>query len=91
MLARLQDHTLYQRFASQQLPPTQPVSSSYVPLLNVLMNLVVSEAFIIAQTGSSKFEGRLLSVYLPTLEIQVQDILKMSNSQTQGALAKIKV
>ncbi|HEL0009658.1 TPA: streptolysin associated protein SagC [Streptococcus equi subsp. zooepidemicus] len=90
VLARLQDHTLYQRFASQQLPPTQPVSSSYVPLLNVLMNLVVSEAFIIAQTGSSKFEGRLLSVYLPTLEIQVQDILKMSNSQTQGALAKLR-
>ncbi|HFU4612864.1 TPA: streptolysin associated protein SagC, partial [Streptococcus pyogenes] len=36
------------------------------------------------------FEGRLLSIYLPTLEIQVQDILKMSNSQTQGALAKLK-
>ncbi|AGM99055.1 streptolysin associated protein SagC [Streptococcus iniae] len=90
VLARLQDHALYQHFASQMLPTTQPVSHSYLPLLNILMNLVVSEAFIIAQTGSSKFEGRLLSIYLPTLEIQVQDILKMSNSQTQGALAKLR-
>ncbi|MGT2932523.1 streptolysin associated protein SagC [Streptococcus catagoni] len=90
VLARLQDHALYQHFANQVLPPTQEVSKAYLPLLNVLMNLVVSEAFIIAQTGSSKFEGRLLSIYLPTLEIQVQDILKMSNSQAQGALAKLK-
>ncbi|VGT67873.1 streptolysin associated protein SagC [Streptococcus pyogenes] len=90
VLARLQDSTLYQHFANQILPATQDVSQAYLPLLNVLMNLVVSEAFIIAQTGSSKFEGRLLSIYLPTLEIQVQDILKMSNSQTQGALAKLK-
>lgn len=90
VLARLQDHTLYQHFANQALPPTQMVSKAYLPLLNILMNLVISEAFIIAQTGSSKFEGRLLSIYLPTLEIQVQDILKMSNSQAQGALARLK-
>ncbi|MGT2934842.1 streptolysin associated protein SagC [Streptococcus castoreus] len=90
VLARLQDHALYQHFAKQVLPPTQAVSKAYLPLLNVLMNLVVSEAFIIAQTGSSKFEGRLLSIYLPTLEIQVQDILKMSNSQAQGSLARLK-
>lgn len=90
VLARLQDHVLYQHFAQQALPTTQAVSQAYLPLLNVLMNLVVSEAFIIAQTGSSKFEGCLLSIYLPTLEIQVQDILKMSNSQAQGALAKLK-
>ncbi|EGJ27169.1 streptolysin associated protein SagC [Streptococcus porcinus] len=90
VLARLQDHALYQHFANQVLPATQTVSQAYLPLLNVLMNLVVSEAFIIAHTGSSKFEGRLLSIYIPTLEIQVQDILKMSNSQSQGALAKLK-
>ncbi|MGT2888515.1 streptolysin associated protein SagC [Streptococcus didelphis] len=90
VLARLQDHTLYQHYASQILPPRQNVSRAYLPLLNILMNLVVSEAFIISQTGSSKFEGRLLSIYMPSLEIQVQDILKMSNSQSQGALAKLR-
>lgn len=90
VLARLQDHTLYQHFANQLLPATQPVSQAFLPLLNILMNLVISEAFLVACTGNSKFEGRLLSIYLPTLEIQVQDILKMSNSQTQGALAKLR-
>ncbi|MGT2744377.1 streptolysin associated protein SagC [Streptococcus phocae subsp. phocae] len=90
VLARLQDHTLYQQFANQMLPATQSVSQAFLPLLNILMNLLLSEAFLVARTGSSKFEGRLLSIYLPTLEIQVQDILKMSNSQAQGALAKLK-
>ena len=90
VLARLQDHTLYQHFANQLLPPTQSVSQAFLPLLNILMNLVISEAFLVARTGNSKFEGRLLSIYLPTLEIQVQDILKMANSQTQGALAKLR-
>ncbi|EHI70330.1 bacteriocin biosynthesis cyclodehydratase, SagC family [Streptococcus ictaluri 707-05] len=48
VLARLQDHTLYQHFASQVLPTTHTVSKAYLPLLSVLMNLLVSEAFIIA-------------------------------------------
>ena len=50
--------------------------------------MCISEAYLASNIGSSKFEGRLLSIYIPTLEIQVQDILKIPTSNAMGNLAK---
>ena len=75
-------------FINQEQPFIKNLNKGFVPVMNILMNLLVSEAVLIINTGSSKFEGRLLSIYVPTFEIQVQDILKLSTSSTQGVLAK---
>lgn len=88
VLARLEDTALYQMFINQEQPFIKNLNKGFVPVMNILMNLLVSEAVLIINTGSSKFEGRLLSIYVPTFEIQVQDILKLSTSSTQGVLAK---
>ncbi|MGQ7372696.1 streptolysin associated protein SagC [Streptococcus suis] len=88
VLARLEDSTLYRNYISQHSDKTQGLNLGFLPVLNILLNLIVGEAILISKTGTSKFEGRLLSIYIPTIEIQVQDILKMSNSKTQGSMAK---
>ena len=90
ILARLEDSILYRSHISQLSNKTQELNLGFLPILNILLNLIVAEAILISETGTSKFEGRLLSIYIPTIEIQVQDILKMSNSKTQGTMAKKK-
>lgn len=91
ILARLEDHILYHKFASQKCKEEFPVNKGIIPIMNIMSNLLVSEGFLIANTGSSKFEGRALSIYVPTLEIQVQDVLRVPFCKACGNVAKAKL
>ena len=59
-----------------------------IPLLNMLVNIAVSEAYTFKRIGVSKFTGRLLTIYMPTMEIQVQDLLRVPYCSACGAIAK---
>lgn len=88
-LSRLEDHVQYHNFVKvDQGTSEKNRSKGVVPLLNVLVNIAVSESYLIRRIGASKFTGRLLTVYLPTLEIQAQDILRLPFCPACGAVAK---
>ncbi len=88
ILARLEDHTLYRDFTNIDVHTRCKENKAYIPILTLLLSMCISEAYLVSNIGSSKFEGRLLSIYIPTLEIQVQDILKIPTSNAMGNLAK---
>lgn len=85
-LARLEDHVGYHRFASADGAVGD--DAGIVPLLNLLTNLAVSEGFLWAHVGTGKFSGRALNIYVPTLEIQVQDVLRVPSCPACGAVAR---
>lgn len=90
MLSRLQDHQLYKMHSTMGVQLNNIDGKQYIPIMNTLVNLCLSEGYLVTNTGACKFDGRLLSIYIPTLEIQVQDILKISSSITMGNIAKSK-
>ena len=91
-LARLEDHVQYHNFVAAERQQRDNGSGAGVrPLLNMLVNQLLSEAFLIRKIGVSKFTGRLLTIYLPTMEIQAQDILRLPFCPACGAVAKARL
>lgn len=90
-LARLEDHVSYHNFVKIERKAKQTKSKTNVgqiPLLNMLVNIAVSEAYTFKRIGVSKLTGRLLTIYMPTMEIQVQDLLRVPYCPACGAIAK---
>lgn len=98
-LARLEDHVNYHEFVVSGLsrPATADPGGSdpdgadadgISPLMHVLSGLTATEAFMVGATGASRFGGRLLNVFLPTFEIQVQDVLRMPSCPACGVVAR---
>lgn len=92
-LARLEDHVQYHNFVKTEKENRSRSrdSAGTKPLLNMLVNQLMSEAFLIRKIGVSKFTGRLLTTYLPTMEIQAQDILRLPFCPACGAVAKARL
>ncbi|HBI56281.1 MAG TPA: streptolysin associated protein SagC, partial [Firmicutes bacterium] len=92
-LARLEDHVQYHNFVNEEKRYFGNGRSNpgIKPLLNMLVNQTLSEAFLIRKIGVSKFTGRLLTTYLPTMEIQAQDILRVPFCPACGAVAKARL
>lgn len=92
-LARIEDHISYHRFveAEKVHKKRMQIGKGAIPLLHLLTNMVISEGFLMNVLGTSRFSGRVLSVYLPTLEIQVQDLLRAPFCHACGAVAKSKL
>ncbi len=93
-LARLEDHVQYHNFVKKERDYMKQGSHNNVgmiPLLNMIVNLAISEAYTLQHIGASKLTGRLLTIYIPTLEIQAQDILRIPYCSACGAVAKINL
>ena len=90
-LARLEDHVSYHNFVKIERKTKKyrnKTNIGQIPLLNMLVNIAVSEAYTFKRIGVSKFTGRLLTIYMPTTEIQVQDLLRVPYCPACGAIAK---
>jgi thiazole/oxazole-forming peptide maturase SagC family component len=87
MLARLEDTQVYHQFvqATGGAAATGPWLS---PQVHVLTSLVLSEGFLWSTMGLMRLAGRAVSVYLPLLEIQVQDVLRVPYCPGCGFIAK---
>ncbi len=86
MLVRLEDHVAYHKFvASMPLKTIQ--SKIFTPPLHLLTSAVVSEGFLHASLGVLRLSGRILNIYLPVLEIQVQDLLRVPYCPGCGFIA----
>ncbi len=86
-LARLEDHVSYHDFARSPLGrlPDRPTDA---PMLAMLTAIAVTEGYLHAATGTSRFSGRALSIHLPTWEIQTQDLLRMPNCPACGKVSR---
>ncbi len=86
-LARLEDHVTYHDFARS--PAGQPSQrDTDAPMMAMLTAMAVTEGYLHAATGSSRFSGRALSIHLPTWEIQTQDLLRMPNCPACGKVSR---
>lgn len=90
ILARLEDHVLYQKYVQNDFTSKGKINPSKILLSNMVTNLVLSEAVLLKNLGATKFEGRVLSVFIPTLEVQVQDLLRVPYCPACGSVAKAK-
>jgi thiazole/oxazole-forming peptide maturase SagC family component len=86
-LARLEDHVSYHDFARSPLGalPERPTDA---PMMAMLTAVAVTEGYLHAATGASRFAGRALSIHLPTWEIQTQDLLRMPNCPACGKVSR---
>jgi len=86
-LARLEDHVGYHDFVRAG------VGASYADdrssgVESLLCAYLLNEAALLAAMGSSRFVGRALSVYLPTYEIQAQDVLRIASCPACGHVSR---
>lgn len=89
-LARLEDHVSYHEFARAPLS-TAPSQAKEAPVMSMLATMALTEGYLHAAVGTSRFSGRALSIHLPTFEIQAQDLLRMPNCPGCGRVARQRI
>lgn len=89
-LARIEDTHSYHTFVNSASYHINNENKGYYPILNILTNMAIMEAYQYTFVGTSKLSGRILGVYLPTLEIQVQSLLRVPYCSECGTVAKGK-
>jgi len=90
VMARLEDVTAYTSFvknATQLGSGRAEDEKSYSPLISLLISVVLSEGFLTSSVKVNKTSGRVINIYLPTLEIQVQDLLRVPYCPACGTVA----
>jgi thiazole/oxazole-forming peptide maturase SagC family component len=90
-LARLEDHVNYHAFVRSGLGRASRDTDGVTPLMHVLASLTATEAHVWGTAKTGRLGGRLLNVYLPTLEIQAQDLLRMPSCPGCGVVAQQKL
>lgn len=90
VMARLEDVSTYKTFVkatSTYMADKNKSDGSYSPLLSMLISAVLSEGFLTSSIKINKTSGRIINVYLPSLEIQVQDLLRVPYCPACGSVA----
>jgi thiazole/oxazole-forming peptide maturase SagC family component len=79
LLARIEDTAIYHKFVAATAGKLRhhETAAPFAPVTNLLTSGVLMEAALFAGMGLSRLAGRVLSVYMPLLEIQVQDLLRV--------------
>ena len=87
MLARLEDTLVYHQFVESTSGAAAPPERWLSPGMHMLTAAVISEGFIYSSIGMQRLAGRIINVYLPLLEIQVQDLLRVPYCPACGFVA----
>src|SRR5947209_1204817 len=90
MLARLEDTAVYHDFIRAR---AQGEGNDIwrAPQMHTLVSAVLSEAYLYTTLGLMRLAGRLINVYLPLLEIQIQDLLRVPYCPACGHIAQAKM
>ncbi|SRR5712691_3503602 len=78
-LARLEDHITYHDFAAVGSTGQEGGDERGNGIESLLCAFLVNEAVLLQTLGTSRFIGRALSIYLPTYEMQTQDVLRIAS------------
>ncbi|MET7397798.1 TOMM precursor leader peptide-binding protein [Dactylosporangium sp. NPDC005572] len=89
-LARLEDHVSYHDFARSPVGAAAPRAAD-APMMSLVTTMALTEGYLHAAVGVSRLSGRVLSVHLPTLEIQTQDLLRMPACPACGKVSRQRV
>lgn len=94
-LARLEDHVSYIKYIKAETTSRKKMIDNsqlhFTPMLSILGTASVTEAYLFLTTGYSKLMGKVLNVYVPTFEIQYQDMLRIPYCPACGHISKAKV
>lgn len=91
MLARLEDTVVYHRFVESTVKGADAVGPWFSAQMHMLMAAVVSEGLIYSSLGLMRFAGRVVNIYVPLLEIQAQDLLRVPYCPACGFISKARM
>jgi len=92
LMARMQDMAVYQRFANYTQKLAGNANKTHAsPLMHSLASQVLFEGFLISSIGKAKLAGRVLNTYLPIMEIQVQDLLRVPFCPACGFVSEARL
>ena len=79
IMARLEDTVAYRDFVRATVSTKSNAigGGALAPSMHLLASAVLAEGILYSNIGMLRLAGRALSVYLPLLEIQAQDILRV--------------
>lgn len=86
-LARLEDHVTYHDFARSPVG-RRGDNDADAPMMSLVTTMAVTEGYLHAVAGTSRLSGRALGIHLPTMEIQMQELLRMPNCPACGRIAR---
>ncbi|MBN1243430.1 MAG: hypothetical protein JXA15_12080 [Spirochaetales bacterium] len=90
VLARLEDTAAYTSFVRKAVESgrkKEGEGKAHASLIGFLVSSVLAEGFLASSLRINKLAGRIINVYLPTLEIQVQDLLRVPYCPACGSVA----
>ena len=89
VLARMEEMTVYSKFVEQTGGVMATREKTYMtPLLQTMTSAAIFEGVLISSIGKAKLAGRIINIYLPLLEIQVQELLRVPFCPACGHIAK---
>lgn len=92
MLARLEDMIVYHQFVEATADGGAAAGGApFAPALHLLTSAVISEGYLYATLSMLRLGGRIVNVYLPLLEIQVQDLLRVPYCPACGFISKAQM
>jgi thiazole/oxazole-forming peptide maturase SagC family component len=92
MLARLEDMTVYQQFVEATAGGgADAAGAPFAPPLHLLTAAVISEGYLYSALSMLRLAGRIINIYLPLLEIQAQDLLRVPYCPACGFISKAQM
>ena len=91
VIVRNEELSSYKKFYEQTGGMGMLTEKTYMtPILQMFASFALFEAFLLASVGKCKMAGRVLNVYLPIMEIQIQDLLRIPYCPACGHIAKAR-
>lgn len=88
VMARLQDMSAYRNFVKETGGTMVKREKTYAtPILQAAGSVALFEALLYTNVSKAKLAGRLINIYIPLLEIQVQDFLRVPFCPACGHIA----
>ena len=95
MLARLEDTVVYHKFVQSNRNYNNRKedikTNIFTPPVHMLTSAVITEGFLYATFSMMRLAGRIVNIYLPVLEIQVQDLLRVPYCPACGFVSKAQM
>lgn len=91
VVARNESLTVYNNFVKQTMNFKIKNKKTYItPILQSFTSIALYEAFLFATIGKCKLAGRVINVYIPSIEIQIQDLLRVPFCPACGHISRAK-
>ena len=91
VVARNESLTVYNNFVKQTMNFKIKNKKTYItPILQSFTSIALYEAFLFAAIVKCKLAGRVINVYIPSIEIQIQDLLRVPFCPACGHISRAK-